>query len=413
MIKVIFFIVSMYVIVLSIYKYERINVYKIALFSSIVYFLPGFFGFVQLPYFAGTEKIRGEVYIIFILAILTFYIFSTLQGKKGNSLNVIRFNSKDRLITQLLIIITFLVFFAMLMTMGSTLFSESKSDIAENHNRWRMLFQYITAIGLVYSFTIKKKGVFLLFFAFSLFNLYTGNRSHTALAFIGLIYLQLLSLNKVKIIKYKKLLFSVLSIGSLFFIIKGVLGAIRAGLYDVVFKRLSDIEFYRNVIFTSEPFIVQNILNQVVIYDYKLGLQVYKPVLALLIPFYSELFGNVETFSSRYAKDFYSNVTYGMGSNIFAEAYSVGGLGTVFIFIILYCIFLMFYEKMIYAVNSNFLRSGLALCIAYMTFFIHRNNLSYQLLIQKRILMITLGFYLISHIIFYVNRRHKKSKGKI
>ncbi|MCS0654820.1 O-antigen polysaccharide polymerase Wzy [Cytobacillus firmus] len=409
MFKILFTIVALSLLIMALVKHERITVFKLALFSSLVYFLPGFFGYVQLPYFLGTEEIDAKVYIIYLLTLLTLYTFSTIFGKqKGKSIKFGDYNGKDHLITQLLVISTLFVFLAMLITMGSTLFSESKSDIAENHNRWRMLFQYITAIGLVYSFTIKKKSVFLLFLVLSFFNLYTGNRSHTALAFIGIIYLQLLSLNKVKIIKYKKLLLSVISIGSLFFIYKGISGALRAGLYDVVMNRLSDLNYYGSVVNRSEPFIVQNILNQVVENDYQIGLTVYKPVLSILIPLYSEVFGNVDTFSSLYARDFYSNVNYGMGSNIFAEAYSAGGLGFVFIFIVFYSFVLLFYEKIVFFIQDNFLRSGLALSIAYMVFYIHRNNLVYQLLIQKRIILITLSIYLIAHIIFYMSKRHKK-----
>ena len=92
--------------------------------------------------------------------------------------------------------------------------------------------------------------------------------------------------------------------------------------------------------------------------------------------------------------DLFQNALYrdhhaGMACNIWAEMIAVAGWPLFLSFLFLFVLSLGFGERLIKVQNLG-TRGAWALCLSYWVFYIHRNELTYQLNLEKRVLMIWL-----------------------
>lgn len=118
--------------------------FTIAFFSAIVYFLPGFFGYVLFPPEYIKVKIENKTYIIFIIVLVSIILFAIIsdylisKDYKPIGFDGTQFNVK------ILVIISVISFISMIATIGPTLFTSIKSQIMEELNRFYVLWTTVT-----------------------------------------------------------------------------------------------------------------------------------------------------------------------------------------------------------------------------------------------------------------------------
>jgi|GEM_PF-5945278 len=392
-------------------KKRHIDVFTIAFFSGVIYFSPGIVGEIILPYKVGTEIIIGRTYLAMSTVLISFIIFSMIfdcLGIKYKRPNL----QKEKKLSLLYFTITLLLFLIMLFKGGKSLFSDNKAEIAANHNRFRMLYQFSSAFGLVYFIAIKKKIYASFFIFYALFNNYIGNRSHTAMAIIAIILILNIHKKESFFLRNKVKILKILILGAFIFITKGISGTIRAGNLELLKRKITSLEFYKLMFLNGEPNAIQLILNTTIRESFYMGTDIIKSYLTPLIPFFNEVLGQApKVYSYEFRSIYYPYVKYGMGSNIWGEAYSItGSMFSLIVFLIIYNILLMIFNYYLFNIKKIYFKCLIAFNISYFTFYINRHNFSYQIITQKRILIVPIFVYLIYVTFFKKRRSHDKNR---
>lgn len=404
------FYVTVFIGLLSFFvKKRRFDFFSIAFLSSLIYFLPGFFGYVGFVEFGMYEDIAPMTYIVFISVILSLVLASSLYDiKKERKIKFSRFDKNSRYLGESALILSLFSLVMLYLTMGNSLFNSNKSELLQDLNRWIILFHFFTPLATIIFFIKKKYNVVLFCFILLVFDIYIGFRSSFALTLISIITIFLNSKGAIRLIRYWKTMFVILFATLLLLVVKVLLASFKYGNYDVTLRYLSDFNLLNIAILHSEPFGTQLILNSVIVNNFETSVTQFTSLFVLFIPLISEFGMVAQSFNSQFQQSLFSGVTYGMGSNIWAQMWSVGW--------VTFLIFLMIFNYVIYIgsrlllINSNYFKSGIALFFSYWSFYIHRNDIAYQLTLERRVIMIYFFAFLISSILYNVLPKKAKLK---
>ncbi len=391
-------------------KKRYFDFFSLAFVSSIIYFLPGFFGYVLYPDPFGFAIIPialiDDTYIVMILVL--FGIFSGafiydhfLPQPKFTNL-YIKGSSYALFIILGIGIIGFIL---TLLTVGDALFVGKKALYMTyfEQMRWQLVWGAGGSLAMVISYNYRQWLLFGISSFLMIFNLYIGNRTYFALAIIsiGLIFMfdagkqQVLSKSNIR--KYWRQITIFLSLAYLFFLYKGIYQYVRRGYWDMIANLLTTPSFYLTVVTKSEPFITQSVLNEVLEQKFQVGLtHVVSNTISQLMIFSSIL--NVKDFNARFQPALFPTRIAGLAGNIWAEMWSSGGWILLLIFIIIYVIFLGIGSRLLFYQN-NTLKGGVSLLFSYWAFYIHRNDISNQLSFEKQILLLLIFSFVLAYFI--------------
>jgi len=145
---------------------------------------------------------------------------------------------------------------------------------------------------------------------------------------------------------------------------------------------LLDKDIYIDSIVTSEPFLIQNILNTTMVYDYHIGIDGLKqlPLHLLIVP--SAFGGDTQIFSTNFKQQFYPFVEYGMAYNIWAESYAIGKWMFLILIILLFVLILIVFNY-ITLIRDRHLKALFYLMSMYWAFYIHRNSIETIITFQR------------------------------
>lgn len=350
----------------------------------------------------------GVFYVAIILVVL-FIVFS--QGvnnvKKNRSYKPISFFKYHALFATLLGLSAASYAVA---SIGSTLFMSAKADVLNSIDRFFIIWTMSAIYGLACSYLEKKKILMLVNTILILMTIYIGFRSIAVISLI--VFLCMFFIKKDEKMIIIKDYFRVMVVGFffiLFFLVyKGVYIAIKFQMYDMVLDRLTSSDFYLETIANSEPFGIQRILNDVIERNYFIGPDNLLGVFNVFILFSNEIGFEQKGFNDYFQPVLYSSADYGVGSNIWAHMYSSGGWLLLIIFCILYVLSLRFISKKIYSCNITYLPLILTMS-AYWSFYIYRNDLFYQLGLEKRVFIVFCLVWVASYCYGLVVRQWKKA----
>jgi len=352
-------------------------------------------------------------YMVFILVFISLIIASIIYDlKKNREFNFSFLNKQSRYLGESALVLGLISLVMLYLTLGSSLFNYNKSELLGDLNRWIILFHFFTPLAAIVFFI--KGSYYLVLFCFILlfFDIFIGFRSPFALTLISILIIYLNNKGSIRIIKYWKVMILSL-VGVLFLLITKVLSAsLKYGNYDVTMQYLSDSS---NLIFLaitqSEPFGTQLILNEVIVKNFETSITQFASLFVLLIPLISEFGFKAESFNSQFQPSLFSGVYYGMGSNIWAQMWSSGGWLMLLLFLVIFNSVLHIGSKLL-LVSSPYLKAGIALFFSYWAFYIHRNDIAYQITLERRVIMIYIFALLLSAIIYYVVPKRPKIKRK-
>jgi hypothetical protein len=389
---------------------RKFDYFSVAYFSSCIYFLPGFYGYTSYHIDGSwvVNSLNAHAYLIMTAVLFSIFSFAVV-GRRVK--NVIRINLQVpnvNLLVLFLFILSFIGLILLLITADDAIYSPDKNVVADNLGRWHILFYTAAVIGLPLAFLTKNIILSLLFVFLLIFDLYLGFRSAIAIGFLSVVVLHLVSKSSSRLLLNQFLpLLLVIPIAIFFFLYKTVAFSVRLGNWDVVIEALKNSETYEYMITRSEPFATQQILNSVISENFKVGLDNVLSAFGQLILFGPELGLSWISFNELFQPTLFPSVDYGLASNIWAQMWSAGGWSLLLIFLLFFNLVLIVGNSTLYS-SSIFIKAGFSPIFLYWSFYIHRNDISYIVNIEKRIIIILFLCIGLAYLLKYLNRHHNK-----
>jgi hypothetical protein len=392
---------------------RRFDWFAVAFFSASIYFLPGFFGYtsyLSLTQWVETE-INSEAYAIMILVDFIILFSAVISDLFSRKMDIHKEGQGSPYVLYIVLCIAITGLLLMLFTTGNELFGADKQGVMDSLNRSHILFYTAIMIGATMSFEFKRWKLFSLFCVLVIFDLFIGFRTSLAIAGISIFTLWLSKKGERRLIigSWKPLLGGSV-LGFLLFFYKEIAYAIKIGDWDLLQSLLNDPNTYTAMFQTSEPFIAQSILNEVTMLDYSVGWGHLMGIFYQFILFSPELTSEGFSFNALFQISLFPEVEYGMANNIWAEMWSVGGWPVLFLFLIIFALILKVFSIL---TNSGqiTLRPFWAVMASYWAFYIHRNDISYEIVLEKRVLLIMMASLLIAILIQNIRKTRKNSVG--
>ena len=278
---------------------------------------------------------------------------------------------------------------ATLYSVGGRLFDPQKADVLEAIDRWYQVWTMGALVGTVLG-VVSRRWLWAAASALLLlFDVYAGFRTSAALASIGLFAWFLARGDERRILSPSswRITSAALLVGAGFFLYKGFYIAIKSGAWDLVQERALDLDYIAEVVvYSSEPFLVTGTLNEVVRSGFAIDASHYVGVVYLLVPFAPELGARTENFNELFQPSLFPEHLGGLASNFLAEAWACGGWAALLLVVGLYASGLWIGSRLL-ACRSRWTQAFAAAFFPCWAFYIHRNDLLYQAILQRRILL--------------------------
>jgi hypothetical protein len=385
MIKNIFELVAIYGLFSLFFSRRRFDFVSSGYLGMLVYFSPGFYGFVLNPWFPSREPevpIETTVYVIWIFALTTTIIAGKLY--RGPPVCEERNFTTDWAIDTAIIGMIVGSFVLMMFTSGPQLLSTNKQEVLESTNRFFILFSSATQLGLVL-FVLQRKWLRALVPAAGVaFLLYIGFRSDLALAAVALFTVTANRRGLRSVLNVRSVLIAA-AIAMILLAYKPVLYAYQSGDVGLAVSLLGQPDFILQSITRSEPFLTQAVLNQIVAQNYSADINSFLFAIIALVPFLLPLIGvpNEQAMFS-FQDTLFPNLSYGVASNIYGHFYAVMGAAGVVLFVVLHNLALVGLSSRLSRGNPTAF-SATIMIGSYFAFYVHRNDLVFSATTISRI----------------------------
>lgn len=377
---------------------RRCDLFTLAFVSTCVYFLPGFFGTVLDGAGAGVRvPVEPQTYAVMLAVLAAILAGAWCCDPQFAGPMVERTVASDPTATHVAALLAVAGLVCAMYTGGAGLFSASKVDVMAVTSRWFLLLAFGASLSLALAFLHRQWTLFALSGVMLLFTVFVGFRSACAMAAIAVFLVHFHRQGPQRLAVRNRTSLALIGVVSLFFFAyKLVYKLIKLGEFDLVAESLSDPEFYLEAVVASEPFGTQMVLNEVL----RTGFQtdaayILESVAAQFTLFSGELGVEFVSFNELFQPKLFADADFGMAANIWAQMLAAGGWP-------LFLLFLAGYVASL-RIGSLWLDSGrlttraaVAVGAAYWAFYIHRNDLGYELSLLKRVLLVWLAVVLVS-----------------
>ena len=374
-------------------KQKRIfDFYTISFFSSIIYFSPGFFGFVQDQ--EGFGRFRVEIaettmqIMVFVLLGIIFsaIIYDKLVARKVHQKSYFVLRS-SRYMVEVLFVFMFIFASIKIATSHNILWGIDKSLILQDWGRTGTGWVYATTLGVIASVCFNRPLYIFLFLVSAILILFIGHRTPIVWTAIGFSVVLLSRHGKIHL--YKKINFRILFSSVFFlifiFVIKKSYLQIKEGNWEVLINYFVNYErLLELVFFKSEPFLTQAILNKVVIYEFTVPPEHFLKLFAIFVPIFYTPEG--ATFNEYYQPTLFANVDAGLASNIWAEMWASGGWIALSVFLLFYVIILGLLSRCLIQFKDPAIKALIVMTGVIWAFYIHRNGIFVELIFIRRVL---------------------------
>lgn len=403
----IFFLISVYGLFFFLVQRRTFDFVSAGFVGQVIYFMPGFYGYVINPYFPGmvpSISIAPTTYLIWNLAmgatIVTGMLYRPAKEEVWADLR-----TTDAFDFTLIGVIV-AAFGAELYLGNGAILSADKFEVLEGQSRLSLLYSSATQVAVI-AFLLQRKWVRLIIpVLMTLFSLYSGSRSELAIAMIA-IATYVARRNGVWTFARPRYLLVLGAIVLVLFTYKGLLVSYRAGRMDIFDAALADQDFFANAVLGSEPYLTQSILNEVVIRDLTMPPLSVLFSLPAAIPLFAPLVGvNILPARFDFQEQLFPNLSYGVASNIYAYFYATLGWLGIILFILLHCYALVLVSRWIARVKSPVVRVGMLAVGAFLAFYIQRNDLANTFSVMNRpIIALAIAWILSRYLEWPMRRR--------
>lgn len=372
---------------------RRFDFFTLGFASGLIYFLPGFFGFVRSSRnFALPEPLHPETYMVFIAVLATIALSAVIYDSVAAGATKTSGRSvSTALTTESALIIALLGLAATLVTSGGDLFSGQKPEVMEAIGRWHILFRFAALYLLVFAVHRKQVPLAVIGTMFLLFDLYVGFRIGIVIGLLAAATLLLNAKGAQSLLRRERrtIIFGVLLVAFVF-VYKRIYAVVKLGMWDVVVDRLTDPQILLIALMNSEPFGTQSILNEVILTGFYTGPDHLRSVASLIVPFSNMLGAEVQNFNSLFQEHLFGGVVdFGLANNIWAQMYAIGGWAALAIAIPVYAVLLGLGSWLLSTTRGS-LVALVVVAFTFIAFYAHRNDILYLLVLLRRCLMVWL-----------------------
>lgn len=385
---------------------RRFDVFSVAFFSAQVYFLPAYFGFVLRPmgaYGALPAPLLDASYHVMIAVVAAIVAGALFHDRYAPERRPSFRMAGAEHVAWIATVLAVAGFVLTVHQAGGRLLAVEKHTVMESLGRGHLLWTYGASIGAVIAFARGSWGLFVASTALLVADLLIGFRFSFALTMIAVLTLVLADDAPGRLLRRWRMALVVLALGLFVMVYHHLKVPIKTGQLGTAIVQMTSPAYYAAVIATSEPFVTQAILNETLARDFRVGPEHLRGVVDQLVLFSPELGSDHVTFGDRFGARFFPERWGGMGSNVWAHAWSVGGWGFLIVFLGLWIALLSWGSTFLRA-RDPVIRGGAALLWSYGAFYIHRNGIVVQLGIEKRALLILVACWLASYVIHAATR---------
>lgn len=385
---------------------RRVDFFSIAAISSLIYLYPGLIGVIQLPD-GIIRRINVSTYVCvsmwLVLLLLSMIIndhFTLRIGKyfvmkKATGGVYTDDNVNANIAVLLLNIVEVILCVYAIGKYGGIISSMRKVDLLAESDKMTSYLKYIALFLFVYSYVCKGKFIRILRIfgtAFIVYTFFLGHRSFAVMGLIGIFMYYVGTTEKtsmISIVKEHKFIFILMLVASIFFFfIKKTYVALFAGNFELVRARLTNIDYYKNAILTSEANTVMRNLQNIIESNMNYSLTNYFLSFITLIPFFggrlAQFLGYEKfsvdvnlAFNTRYSDGF------GIGCTYVGEAYALGGYLGIVIIVLATMLFVAYLNWKVQQTHDGIIYTFFTIVACYFTFFIFRNSQSFLLIMIR------------------------------
>ncbi len=369
---------------------RRFDLFALSYLGSCIYFLPGFFGVVlhavgdarlgiEEPLENGTYVVMLSVLGATLLSgILYDWVYGS-RGEEGGSAE-----PAEKLSGVALVFAT--GFWITLLPQAEILLSANKVALLTLLDRRYVGFQVFLTAAAILGIRERRWWVVVGTVPLFLFDMALAFRVTLALVAVSAALVVLERDGPSRLVSRRKgFLLGSLAAAAFFFIWAQLFFGVKRGRWELFRELIARPDTYINAVQMSEPFVTQGILNEVVKTRFEVpGGRLGKAIGVSLVPFYTSFFESPKSFNDYFQPALFPGVEYGMANNIWAEAFAEGGFGGVGVAVILFQGLLWLGSRALLAGKAH-LHNLALLCGGYLAFYIHRNDLLYELVLLRRL----------------------------
>lgn len=370
-------------------SHRRIDLFSLAFASSCVYFLPGFFG--AIPYGGAGEAtvaLESETYLVMAAVMAAITVGAWMFEPHGGHATVRAASVADPVASQVALIASVIGLVLTLQSDEGDLFSADKVEVLSAVSRWFYIYAVSASLAVVLAYLHRQWWTLLMAATLLLFSVYVGFRSHFAMTVIAVFLVHFQAQGAQRFLGRNQVATVLaLTAAMFFFSYKFVYRMVKLGEYDVVAERFVDPQFHLQAIIDSEPFATQMILNEVLRSRFETdGAYIVEGLAAQSILF-SERFGlEAVAFNDLFQPVLFPDIDWGMAGNIWAQMLAAGGWPLLLGFLALFVLTLRTGSRWLETAGLT-TRALIALGGSYWAFYIHRNDIGYQVILEKRVLL--------------------------
>lgn len=377
---------------------RRVDAFSVGFFSALIYFSPGFVGYVLYPGVLGFEDVAlvPQAYLAMAIVLATILaggaLWDCLAPIQGPQFVL----AGSQLAPILAVFIGVVGLVGTWLTVGDVLLMEDKVQILNRLDRWYVLFTNGALVGAVLCFGAKRRVLLAAALLLLVVDLVVGFRASLAAAVIAMLMLAASQRGPYRLLRNWRVgVFGAMFLGAII-LYKGALVFVKTAQWGMIVQAIADPEWYVAGIAHSEPFITQSILNEVLQTGFTVDPSYLRTLVYQALLFTPELGGDVVSFNDLFQPALFPGSEWmGMANNLWAEAISVGGWLGLIVSSMMFTVMLAFGSYLLLARDKT-LRVGAALASSWLAFYSHRNDLLNLLNLEKRVLLVWAACVLVS-----------------
>lgn len=368
---------------------------SIGFFGQLIYFLPGFVGYVANPYFPGllpSVPIVEESYRVWNFCLGGTLVTGLLYRPARRDAGELRTSFAFDIGLLGLIVGAAAVSF---LVNGPELLSTDKNDVLDNIDRIFLLFASTCQVAMI-CFAIQRKWAFALIPALGLvFLLYAGFRAEFALSLIAVLAYIARHYGLFVFLQPRYLAISLMS-AAILLAYKPFLTAYRVGNWRVLDTLQMSDNLWETLVLQFEPFLTQAVLNEVLARQFQVSAGSLFDSLVAFVPFLAPAIGmKPEEISFNFQDVLFPNIAYGMTGSPQAQFYAALGWGGLFLFVALHNLLLVWTSRGLETDKPARLIFSLGVG-AFFAFYLQRNDLGNSLTLVNRVLIVVVLAWLAS-----------------
>lgn len=351
--------------------------------GQLIYFSPGFYGYVSNPYYPGVlpaVPIIDESYIVWNVCLAATLATGLVYRP---AVRVTEPLATSRAFDLALVGILIAAGIGSLSS-GVGVLSADKNEVLDNVNRFFLLFASCSQVGLI-CFALQRKWLLLLFPSLGmLFLLYAGFRGEFAISAIAIATYLAHRFGIFVFLRPRHLIPALLALGILVGY-KPFLTAYRIGNWQVLNQLQMSDNLFETITLQFEPFLTQAVLNEALLRHFEVPASSIYIAFVALIPFLGPAIGmRPEDVAFNFQDYLFPNIAYGITAGPQTQFLAAMGYGGLITFTLVLNLLLVASSKALTS-SSSYVRLFALTVGAFLAFYIQRNDLANSLTLINRV----------------------------